>query len=121
MCSDDMEQGDSQVRDESRRQTPYEQLNALRADRRPKSNRTRRRRHNQTEATNPDAGAGINQAAEELLRSLPGITVKNVKFVMSKVNSFRELCGLDMKALQEILGNEPGNACWEFLHHGEKG
>jgi len=46
--------------------------------------------------------------------------VKNVKFVMSKVNSVKDLCALDIKALQDILGNEPGKACWEFLHHGEK-
>lgn len=67
----------------------------------------------------PEAGAGINQAAEELLRSLPGITAKNVKYVMSKVGSVREFCGLSLPAVQEILGNEPGKACWDFMHKGE--
>ncbi|RDX42825.1 hypothetical protein OH76DRAFT_1362124 [Lentinus brumalis] len=67
----------------------------------------------------PDAGAGVNAAAEELLRSLPGITAKNVKHVMSRVRSVRELCELDMKDVQEILGVEPGKACWEFIHRGE--
>ena len=66
----------------------------------------------------PEAGAGINQAAEELLRSLPGITAKNVKYVMSKVGSVREFCELSLPAVQEILGNEPGKACWEFMHYG---
>ena len=39
----------------------------------------------------PEAGAGINAAAEELLRSLPGITAKNVKYVMSKVRMCENL------------------------------
>ena len=67
----------------------------------------------------PEAGAGVNAAAEELLRSLPGITAKNVKHVMSRVRSVRELCELEMKEVQEILGVEPGKACWEFIHRGE--
>lgn len=66
-----------------------------------------------------EAGAGVNAAAEELLRSLPGITAKNVKHVMSRVGSVRELCELEMKEVQEILGVEPGKACWEFIHRGE--
>ena len=67
----------------------------------------------------PNAGEGINQVAEELLRTLPGINAKNVKYVMSKVGSVREFCGLSLPAVQEILGNEPGKACWDFLHKGE--
>lgn len=67
----------------------------------------------------PIAGAGINAAAEELLRSMPGITIKNVKHVMSKVRSIRELCEMDRDRVQEILGVEPGKACWEFMHQGE--
>lgn len=68
----------------------------------------------------PEAGAGINTAAEELLRALPGITAKNVKHVMNKVRSVRELCELDLPAVQEILGVEPGKACWDFMHRGER-
>ncbi|KAI0916475.1 hypothetical protein AcV5_002963 [Taiwanofungus camphoratus] len=68
----------------------------------------------------PNVGAGINAAAEELLRSLPGITAKNVKHVMSKVGSVRELCELGLPQVQEILGVEPGKACWEFMHRGER-
>ena len=67
----------------------------------------------------PEAGAGINQAVEELLRALPGITAKNVKYVMSKVNSVRVLCEQSLPAVQEILGNEPGKACYDFMHKGE--
>lgn len=67
----------------------------------------------------PEAGAGVNQAAEELLRALPGINAKNVKYVMSKVRSVTEFCALGLPEVQEILGNEPGKLCWEFMHQGE--
>ena len=66
----------------------------------------------------PDAGAGVNTAAEELLRALPGVSAKNVKHVMSRVGSVRELCELGLPEVQEILGVEPGKACWDFLHRG---
>lgn len=65
------------------------------------------------------SGGATNAAAEDLLRAVPGITAKNVKHVMSKVRSVRELCELDLSRVQDILGIEPGKACWEFLHKGE--
>lgn len=68
----------------------------------------------------PDAGAGINAVAEELLQSLPGISASNVKHVMSKAGSVLELCELSMTQMQEILGAEPGKACWNFIHMGER-
>ncbi|KAJ6562354.1 hypothetical protein B0H19DRAFT_1144218 [Mycena capillaripes] len=67
----------------------------------------------------PEAGAGINAAAEELLRCLPGITAKNVKYVTTKIKNVRELCEMTMAEVQEILGIEPGKTCWEFMHQGE--
>ncbi|KAF8201952.1 hypothetical protein K438DRAFT_1821001 [Mycena galopus ATCC 62051] len=67
----------------------------------------------------PDAGAGINAAAEELLSCLPGITAKNVKYVTTKIKNVRQLCEMTMVEVQEILGIEPGKTCWEFLHRGE--
>ncbi|KAF6752030.1 hypothetical protein DFP72DRAFT_462496 [Ephemerocybe angulata] len=67
----------------------------------------------------PDAGAGVNTAAEELLRCLPGITPKNVKYVMSRVRNVRELCEMSLERVQDILGVEPGKACWEFIHKGD--
>lgn len=68
----------------------------------------------------PDAGAGVNAAAEELLRTLPGVTAKNAKYVMGKVGSVRALCELDLAGVQGILGVEPGKACYEFMHRGER-
>lgn len=68
----------------------------------------------------PDAGAGINAVAEELLQSLPGITASNVKHVMSKTGSVLELCQMSLTHMQEIIGAEPGKACWNFIHMGER-
>jgi DNA excision repair protein ERCC-4 len=67
----------------------------------------------------PDVGAGINAAAEELLRCLPGITTKNVKYLISKVKNVRELCSLSLTKVQEALGVEPGWACFDFMHKGD--
>ncbi|KAF9804280.1 hypothetical protein IEO21_09434 [Rhodonia placenta] len=68
----------------------------------------------------PAQGAGVNAAAEELLRALPGVSAKNVKHVAAKVGSVRELCALSLAQVQENLGVEPGKACWEFIHEGER-
>lgn len=62
---------------------------------------------------------GWNIGAEELLHSLPGMTEKNVRYVMGKVSNIQELCVMGRERIQEILGVEPGKACWDFLHHGE--
>ncbi|KAG6830270.1 hypothetical protein H0H92_001536 [Tricholoma furcatifolium] len=64
----------------------------------------------------PDAGAGVNAAAEELLRCLPGITAKNIKHVMNRINTVRELCEMSLVEVQDLLGVDPGKACWDFIH-----
>ncbi|KAG8829203.1 hypothetical protein FRC17_006986 [Serendipita sp. 399] len=63
---------------------------------------------------------GINVAAEELLRSLPGITSMNFRHVISMVGSIRELCDLDLGGMQAILGVEAGKTLHTFLHRGSK-
>ena len=69
---------------------------------------------------NPDVGGGANAAAEELLRSLPGITDKNFKHVMSKVPSVGAFCRLELPRVQEIIGVGPGKLCYEFMHRGDR-
>lgn len=68
----------------------------------------------------PAAGQAMHGPAEDLLHTLPGITAKNAGYVMSRVRSMRDLCELSLEQLQDILGNEPGKTCWEFLHWGEE-
>ena len=67
-----------------------------------------------------EAGVGVNAAAEELLRALPGVSGKNVKHIMSKVGSVREFCELSLVQMQEILGVEPGKTCFDFIHRGDR-
>lgn len=68
----------------------------------------------------PEAGAGVNNAAEEVLRSMPGITTRNYKAVMAKVRNIKELCELSLEEMKKILGKESGKACYEFVHRGEE-
>lgn len=63
---------------------------------------------------------GTNHVAEELLRTLPGVTAQSVRHVMAKVGSVREFCELNLREVQDLLGVEPGKACYEFLHRGER-
>ncbi|KIR25849.1 DNA excision repair protein ERCC-4 [Cryptococcus deuterogattii 99/473] len=58
-----------------------------------------------------------NAAAVEMLRSIPGVSGRNLKFVMSKVESIKELVSMSRGQLKEILGEEGGEKAWEFLHH----
>lgn len=67
-----------------------------------------------------EAGPGINHAAEELLRALPGVNAQTVRHIMNKVGSVREFCELSLKEVQNILGVEPGKKCYEFIHRGER-
>ena len=66
------------------------------------------------------AGAGVNHAAEELLRALPGVNAQTARHIMSKVASVGEFCALGLKEMQNILGVEPGKTCYEFIHRGER-
>ncbi|KAF8632697.1 hypothetical protein AX15_001750 [Amanita polypyramis BW_CC] len=68
----------------------------------------------------PNVGAGVNATAEELLRCLPGVNDKNIKCVMRRVKTVRELCDMTLAQVQDILGVEPGKTCWEFMHQGER-
>ncbi|GJJ13082.1 hypothetical protein Clacol_007332 [Clathrus columnatus] len=62
---------------------------------------------------------GWNTGAEELLRSFPSISEKNVRYVMGKASNIQELCAMKIEQIQEILGVVPGTAFWDFIHHGE--
>lgn len=65
-------------------------------------------------------GGGENAAAEDVLRSLPGIGTKKYRYVMGRINSVRELCEMDLESVKELLGAEPGQQCYNFLHRGLK-
>ncbi|THG93822.1 hypothetical protein EW026_g7520 [Hermanssonia centrifuga] len=72
-------------------------------------------------AADASGGAGVhNVAAEELLRSLPGVSARNVRHVMNRVGSVREFCELGRGQMQDMLGVEPGKMCWDFIHRGDR-
>lgn len=73
------------------------------------------------DATDGDSALeDVNTLAEDLLRGLPGVGTKNLRYVMGRVGSVSELCDLSLEEVQELLGVEPGKKCYEFIHTGLK-
>ncbi|RKO94222.1 restriction endonuclease type II-like protein, partial [Blyttiomyces helicus] len=62
-----------------------------------------------------DLDGNLNVTPCDMLRSLPGITSKNCRHVMSQVNSLRELAEMDLAGLQALLGQEGGRKLHEFF------
>ncbi|KAJ9122541.1 hypothetical protein QFC22_001970 [Naganishia vaughanmartiniae] len=63
-------------------------------------------------------GSGLfNTVPLDMLRALPGVTSRNWKLVMSRVNSIRDLCDVESEEkMKEIIGGqEQGKACWRFI------
>ncbi|CAG8618224.1 23974_t:CDS:10 [Dentiscutata erythropus] len=61
-----------------------------------------------------------NLSPQDILRTLPGITAKNYKHVMSKVDNLRELTELSLRELQILIGVENGKKLHEFLDRNVK-
>lgn len=59
---------------------------------------------------------GFNTTSQDMLRALPGISTKNYRYVMSRVASVEALCDLELKAVQELVGNDPGKLLHGFIH-----
>lgn len=59
--------------------------------------------------------AGFSAATQEILRSLPGISTKNYRYVMGKVENVEGLCALELGEVQELIGVEPGRKLHEFI------
>ncbi|KAJ9098668.1 hypothetical protein QFC21_004316 [Naganishia friedmannii] len=63
-------------------------------------------------------GSGLfNTVPLDMLRALPGVTSRNWKLVMSRVDSIRDLCDVESKEkTKEIIGGqEQGKALWDFI------
>ncbi|KAH7904062.1 hypothetical protein BJ138DRAFT_1019660, partial [Hygrophoropsis aurantiaca] len=67
------------------------------------------------------AGDGLNTAPADLLRALPGITAKNAGHVMRQVGSVRALAEMGREEVRGVVGSEPGERLWGFMHRGERG
>ena len=62
----------------------------------------------------------VNTLAEDLVRALPGIRTKNLRYVMERVGSVTTLCELSLEELQKLLGVDPGTKCYNFICKGSK-
>ncbi|KAG0097557.1 hypothetical protein BGZ93_002491 [Podila epicladia] len=60
--------------------------------------------------------SAFNLTPQDILRSLPGITSKNYKQVMTSVQNIRELAELDIAGLSAILGEGPAQTLWNFFN-----
>lgn len=64
-------------------------------------------------------GSGLfNATSQEMLRAMPGITSRNWKLVISRVENIRDLCDVESEdAMKEVIGGqEQGKACWDFIN-----
>ncbi|KAG8881170.1 hypothetical protein FRB98_004521 [Tulasnella sp. 332] len=62
----------------------------------------------------------VNTLAEDVLRALPGVGTKNLRYVMGRVRSVSALCEMSLEEVQELLGVEPGKQCYNFIHIGAR-
>lgn len=59
--------------------------------------------------------AEFNLAAQDMLRSLPGITHKNYKQVMVAVKNMKELLNKSLEELQQLIGPKNGKELYDFI------
>ncbi|KNC82562.1 hypothetical protein SARC_05158 [Sphaeroforma arctica JP610] len=59
-----------------------------------------------------------NQQAKQLLLKMPGITSRNVKYVMDNVASVYELSQMNLKEVQTLLGQAAGKQLHDFVNQG---
>lgn len=62
----------------------------------------------------------VNTLAEDVVRALPGVGTKNLRYVMGRVRSVGALCEMSLGEVQELLGVEPGRKCYDFVHTGAR-
>ncbi|WVQ62983.1 uncharacterized protein L199_001132 [Kwoniella botswanensis] len=61
-----------------------------------------------------------NTGSVEMLRSIPGVSGRNLKLVMSKIESIRDLVRMNKREMKGLLGDENGEKCWEFVNHDSR-
>jgi len=78
--------------------------------------------HDEPDESNANAigKADQNVFAVEMLRAIPGISGHNLIYVLSKVETLRELCGMSKKEVMALLGEENGKKAWSFIHRDSR-
>lgn len=69
------------------------------------------------------SGNGGRIWVEEMIRSLPGMTISNANMMLrgsgkrvKKVNSLGELCRLSEREMRELLGHDSGKKLYRFVN-----
>lgn len=57
-----------------------------------------------------------NQTSQDMLRAVPGITVKNYKHVMLELENMMELANLEEKEISRVVGREAGAKVYKFFN-----
>ncbi|GAA5918704.1 hypothetical protein JCM5296_003677 [Sporobolomyces johnsonii] len=60
--------------------------------------------------------AGFNLAPQDMLRSLPGVSSKNYRYLSGQVENLEALTALGLNDVQQLIGNEPGKQLHGFMH-----
>ncbi|BGO95154.1 hypothetical protein NBRC10512_001881 [Rhodotorula toruloides] len=68
------------------------------------------------ETSGASGEAGFNLAPQDILRSLPGVSSKNYRYLSSQVENLEALVQLDLNELQALIGVEPARQLHGFLH-----
>jgi len=63
-----------------------------------------------------DPNSSYNNAPQEILRAIPGITGKNARFVMQDVENLQELSNMDEGEIAKLVGKEAAKKVWRFFN-----
>ncbi|ORY94875.1 hypothetical protein BCR43DRAFT_442549 [Syncephalastrum racemosum] len=63
-----------------------------------------------------DTDATQNMTPQEILRSMPGVTSKNYRILMSAAETLEELFRMSREQLKELIGEEPSKHLYDFIH-----
>jgi DNA excision repair protein ERCC-4 len=68
------------------------------------------------EGENPDTGRIFNQDPMDMLRTIPGITEKNIVRLSLQINSIQDLANADEGELDAMVGRDVGRQIWRFFN-----
>jgi DNA excision repair protein ERCC-4 len=68
------------------------------------------------EGEDPETGRTFNQDPVDMLRTIPGITEKNIVRLSLQINSIQELANVEEGELDEMVGRDVGRQIWRFFN-----
>jgi DNA excision repair protein ERCC-4 len=57
-----------------------------------------------------------NELAVAMLRSIPGVSGNQIRYILAKVESIKSFVELEKEEMIKILGEENGKKAWNFVH-----